>query len=81
MTPCHPSQLYVAQVPWLTSQPPPVLQDLAMLVIGRVMLGWGVGFANQAVPLYLSEIAPPHVRGTLNIMFQMATTIGESPGS
>ena len=52
-----------------------------MLVIGRVMLGWGVGFANQAVPLYLSEIAPPHVRGTLNIMFQMATTIGELPGS
>ena len=52
-------------------------QDLAMLVIGRVMLGWGVGFANQAVPLYLSEIAPAHIRGTLNIMFQMATTIGE----
>ena len=48
-----------------------------MLVIGRVMLGWGVGFANQAVPLYLSEIAPAHIRGTLNIMFQMATTIGE----
>ena len=30
----------------------------------------------QAVPLYLSEIAPAHARGTLNIMFQMATTIG-----
>jgi sugar porter (SP) family MFS transporter len=51
-------------------------QNLAMLVIGRVMLGWGVGFANQAVPLYLSEIAPPQTRGTLNVLFQMATTIG-----
>ncbi|KAL3148694.1 species-specific tRNA processing [Trebouxia sp. C0009 RCD-2024] len=51
-------------------------QDLAMLIIGRVCLGAGVGFANQAVPLYLSEIAPAHARGTLNIMFQMATTIG-----
>ena len=30
----------------------------------------------QAVPLYLSEISPAHARGTLNIMFQMATTIG-----
>ena len=35
----------------------------------------GVG-SLQAVPLYLSEIAPAHARGTLNIMFQMATTIG-----
>ncbi|DBB06107.1 TPA: species-specific tRNA processing [Trebouxia sp. C0006] len=51
-------------------------QDLAMLIIGRVCLGAGVGFANQAVPLYLSEIAPAHARGTLNVMFQMATTIG-----
>ncbi|DBA92500.1 hypothetical protein WJX77_003482 [Trebouxia sp. C0004] len=51
-------------------------QDLAMLIIGRVCLGAGVGFANQAVPLYLSEIAPAHARGSLNVMFQMATTIG-----
>ena len=28
------------------------------------------------MPLYLSEIAPAHARGTLNILFQMATTIG-----
>ena len=28
------------------------------------------------VPLYLSEMAPPHVRGALNILFQLATTIG-----
>lgn len=30
----------------------------------------------QAVPLYLSEMAPPKLRGALNIGFQMATTIG-----
>ena len=30
----------------------------------------------QAVPLYLSEIAPAHARGSLNVMFQLATTIG-----
>eukprot|EP00850_Spirogloea_muscicola_P002656 SM000010S04294 [mRNA] locus=s10:697628:700296:- [translate_table: standard] len=50
--------------------------DLPMLVIGRVMLGFGVGFANQTVPLYLSEMAPAQLRGGLNMMFQMATTIG-----
>ena len=35
----------------------------------------------QAVPLYLSEMAPPQLRGGLNIMFQMATTIGEPQDS
>ena len=30
----------------------------------------------QSVPLYLSEIAPPKLRGALNFMFQLATTSG-----
>ena len=49
---------------------------VVMLVVGRIALGVGVGFANQAVPLYLSEMAPHHLRGACNIMFQLATTIG-----
>ncbi|BFG15367.1 hypothetical protein CerSpe_016410 [Prunus speciosa] len=51
-------------------------QDLAMLIIGRISLGCGVGFANQAVPLFLSEIAPTRIRGGLNILFQLNITIG-----
>ncbi|KAL2463809.1 Sugar transport protein 13 [Forsythia ovata] len=51
-------------------------QNLAMLIIGRIMLGCGVGFANQAVPLFLSEIAPTRIRGGLNILFQLNVTIG-----
>ncbi|CAK9226901.1 unnamed protein product [Sphagnum troendelagicum] len=51
-------------------------QDLAMLIIGRIMLGIGVGFGNQAVPLYLSELAPARWRGALNMLFQLATTTG-----
>lgn len=51
-------------------------QDLPMLIIGRVLLGCGVGFANQGVPLFLSEIAPTHLRGGLNILFQLNVTIG-----
>ncbi len=30
----------------------------------------------QSVPMYLSEIAPPKLRGALNFMFQLATTSG-----
>ncbi|CAK7338010.1 unnamed protein product [Dovyalis caffra] len=50
--------------------------NVAMLIIGRLMLGVGVGFANQSVPVYLSEMAPEKFRGALNIGFQMAITIG-----
>ncbi|PKU65449.1 sugar transport protein 8 [Dendrobium catenatum] len=50
--------------------------NLFMLIIGRIFLGVGVGFANQAVPLFLSELAPAKIRGALNILFQLDVTIG-----
>ncbi|TYJ06562.1 hypothetical protein E1A91_A12G242300v1 [Gossypium mustelinum] len=51
-------------------------ENVLMLIIGRVLLGFGIGFANQSVPIYLSEIAPFKYRGALNIMFQLSITIG-----
>ncbi|KAK1380513.1 Sugar transport protein MST6 [Heracleum sosnowskyi] len=51
-------------------------QDVAMLIIGRILLGIGIGFDNSTVPVYLSEMAPPNIRGALNICFQMAITVG-----
>ncbi|KAJ3688694.1 hypothetical protein LUZ61_017858 [Rhynchospora tenuis] len=50
--------------------------NVFMLILGRVLLGIGVGFANQSAPVYLSEIAPAMHRGTLNIGFQLMVTIG-----
>ncbi|KAL6971480.1 Sugar transport protein 13 [Sarracenia purpurea var. burkii] len=50
--------------------------NLGMLIVGRILLGCGVGFANQAVPLFLSEVAPTRIRGGLNILFQLNITIG-----
>eukprot|EP00887_Chlorella_sp_A99_P000118 scaffold16.g118.t1 len=38
-------------------------QDLAMLIVGRIFLGFGIGFANSSVPMYLSEMAPHNYRG------------------
>lgn len=51
-------------------------KDIAMLIVGRILLGIGVGFANQSVPVYLSEMAPAKLRGMLNIGFQLMITIG-----
>ncbi|XP_020976900.1 hexose carrier protein HEX6-like isoform X3 [Arachis ipaensis] len=50
--------------------------NIYMLIIGRVLLGVGVGFANQSVPLYLSEMAPPRYRGAFNNGFQLCVGIG-----
>ncbi|GFY85080.1 sugar transporter 6 [Actinidia rufa] len=47
-----------------------------MLIIGRILFGFGVGFGNEAVPVFLSEIAPVQHRGAVNILFQLFVTIG-----
>ncbi|KAL1317716.1 hypothetical protein HN51_069945 [Arachis hypogaea] len=47
-----------------------------MLIIGRLLLGFGIGCANQSVPIYLSEMAPYKYRGALNMCFQLSITIG-----
>ncbi|CAJ2655636.1 unnamed protein product [Trifolium pratense] len=50
--------------------------NIEMLIIGRLLLGFGVGYCNQSVPVYLSEMAPAKIRGALNMGFQMMITIG-----
>ncbi|KAJ4825911.1 Sugar transport protein 14 [Turnera subulata] len=50
--------------------------NISMLIIGRIFLGVGIGFGNQAVPLYLSEMAPAKVRGAVNQLFQLTTCLG-----
>ncbi|KAM7254619.1 hypothetical protein ACFE04_003999 [Oxalis oulophora] len=51
-------------------------RNVYYLIFGRILLGFGIGFANQSVPLYLSEMAPYKYRGALNIFFQLSITIG-----
>ncbi|KAG6505924.1 sugar transport protein 14-like [Zingiber officinale] len=51
-------------------------RNVPTLIIGRIFLGIGIGFGNQAVPLYLSEIAPPKIRGAVNQLFQLTTCSG-----
>ncbi|KAA8528273.1 hypothetical protein F0562_035628 [Nyssa sinensis] len=51
-------------------------ENIVMLILGRILLGFGVGFTNQATPVYLSEMAPPKWRGAFNTGFQFFIGIG-----
>lgn len=39
--------------------------DLTMMMVGRIIAGLGVGALSTIVPVYQSEISPPHNRGKL----------------
>ncbi|WCJ26169.1 Sugar transport protein 1 [Euphorbia peplus] len=51
-------------------------ESVWMLIVGRLLLGFGIGCVNQSVPIYLSEVAPSKFRGALNMTFQLSITIG-----
>lgn len=46
------------------------------LLLARLFLGVAIGTASFAVPLYIAEISPTKVRGTLVSLFQLMITIG-----
>jgi sugar porter (SP) family MFS transporter len=50
--------------------------SLTVLLIARVVIGIAVGGASMVVPLYIGEAAPPHIRGGLVSLNQLAITIG-----
>ena len=45
------------------------------LMLARLFLGVAIGTASFAVPLYIAEISPTKVRGTLVSLFQLMITI------
>jgi len=49
---------------------------LGMMVAGRIIAGFGVGFISAIIILYMSEIAPKKVRGALVSGYQLFITIG-----
>ncbi|XP_010269262.1 PREDICTED: sugar transport protein 5-like [Nelumbo nucifera] len=50
--------------------------NVEMLILGRILLGFGVGFTNQVSGIYLSETAPSKWRGAFNTGFQLFIGIG-----
>lgn len=51
-------------------------QNIAMLIVGRVINGFCVGICSAQVPVYIAEISPPSKRGRLIGAQQWAITWG-----
>jgi len=49
---------------------------LGLLVAGRLIAGFGVGFVSAIIILYMSEVAPRKVRGAIVSGYQFCITIG-----
>ena len=53
-----------------------VAPNVPVLVAGRLIDGVAIGFASMVGPLYISEIAPPRIRGGLTSLNQLMVTVG-----
>ncbi|KAK7262864.1 hypothetical protein RJT34_30445 [Clitoria ternatea] len=69
--------LIVAAVPnifgWLAIS---IAKDSSLLFMGRLLEGFGVGIISYVVPVYISEISPRTMRGSLGSVNQLSITIG-----
>ncbi len=63
--------LFVVGSLWSAFAPNP-----EMLIVSRILLGLAVGIASYTAPLYLSEIAPEKIRGSMISLYQLMITIG-----
>lgn len=48
-----------------------------MIIIGRVVVGLGVGMASMTSPLYISETSPANIRGALGATNGLLITGGQ----
>ncbi len=50
--------------------------NLTVFILFRILVGLAVGVASLTVPIYIAEMAPPAMRGSLVTFNQLAITIG-----
>src|SRR4030095_7182195 len=50
--------------------------DVAILIVGRFVIGIAIGLFSVAATLYIAELAPAERRGMLVSLFQLAVTVG-----
>ncbi|KAJ4964009.1 hypothetical protein NE237_023948 [Protea cynaroides] len=69
--------LMIASIPniigWLAIS---FAHDSSFLYMGRLLEGFGVGVISYTVPVYIAEIAPQNLRGSLGSVNQLSVTVG-----
>ncbi|KAL3031887.1 hypothetical protein AAZX31_02G053000 [Glycine max] len=69
--------LILAAVPnifgWLAIS---IAKDTSLLFMGRLLEGFGVGIISYVVPVYIAEVSPRTMRGSLGSVNQLSVTIG-----
>lgn len=50
--------------------------DMFTIILSRFIIGFASGYSSVLVPIYLGELAPPTLRGTLGTLTQFSMVIG-----
>ena len=53
-----------------------IAMSATALIVGRIIVGLGIGLSSGTVPVYISEVSPANARGWQVSLFQLAITIG-----
>jgi len=69
--------LFAAAVFTLGSIVLAVAWDYSSLIIGRVIVGIGIGVASLTTPMYIAEVATPSKRGTLVTVNALLVCVGQ----
>ncbi|XP_061679791.1 proton myo-inositol cotransporter-like isoform X2 [Syngnathoides biaculeatus] len=48
-----------------------------VLLVGRIIIGLGIGVASMTLPVYIAEVSPPHMRGQLVTVIIVLVTAGQ----
>ncbi|KAK4754085.1 hypothetical protein SAY87_002189 [Trapa incisa] len=51
-------------------------KNSTFLYLGRLLEGFGVGIISYTVPVYIAEVSPQNMRGSLGAVNQLSVTIG-----
>ena len=49
---------------------------MQVLLVGRIVVGMGIGMASMCIPVYMAETSPVELRGFLGASFQVKLTSG-----